>query len=113
MRPRFPSSPRPATSVTFLRPIHVPQTNDPAEIAKLAEFGLTPGQAFPGNKIPTGLISTNATAVLNAGLFPAANAANNLYYAVNNNVTILPRGNRPHRSPGRQQTGPDGVPDLR
>ena len=67
--------------------IKVPQTNDPAEIAKLAGFGLTPGQAFPGNKIPTGLISTNATAVLAAGLFPAANAANNLYYAVNNNVT--------------------------
>ena len=67
--------------------IKVPQTNDPAEIAKLAGFGLTPGQNFPGNKIPTGLISTNATALLNAGLFPAANAANNLYYAVNNNVT--------------------------
>src|ERR1019366_8606261 len=67
--------------------IKVPQTNDPAEIAKLAGFGLTPGQAFPNNKIPSGLISTNATAVLAAGLFPAANAANNLYYAVNNNVT--------------------------
>jgi hypothetical protein len=67
--------------------IHVPQTTDPAEIAKLAQYGLTPGQNFPNNKIPTGLISTNATTLLNAGLFPAANAANNLYYAVNNNVT--------------------------
>ena len=27
--------------------IKVPQTNDPAEIAKLAGFGLTPGQSFP------------------------------------------------------------------
>jgi hypothetical protein len=68
--------------------IHVPNTNDPVEIAKLAGFGLTPGQAFPNNTIPTGLISTNATAVLSAGLFPAANAANNLYYAVNNNTTF-------------------------
>jgi hypothetical protein len=68
--------------------IHVPQTADPAEIARLAQFGLTPGQNFPNNKIPTGLISTNATALLSAGLFPGANAANNLYYAVNNNTTF-------------------------
>ena len=68
--------------------IHVPQTADPAEIAKLAGFGLTPGQNFPGNKIPTGLLDSNALAVLNAGMFPAANAANNLYYAVANNTTF-------------------------
>ena len=66
----------------------MPNTNDPAEIAKTPGFGLSPGQNFPGNKIPAGLISTNATAVLNAGMFPAANAANNLYYAVANNTTF-------------------------
>jgi hypothetical protein len=69
-------------------PIHVPQTSDPAEIGRLAGYGLTPGQNFPNNKIPTGLISTNATALLSAGLFPAANSANNLYYATNNNTTF-------------------------
>ncbi len=69
-------------------PIHVPQTADAAEIAKLAQYGLSPGQNFPGNKIPAGLINTNATTLLNAGMFPAANSANNLFYAVNNNVTF-------------------------
>jgi hypothetical protein len=68
--------------------IHVPQTTDPAEIAKLSQYGLVPGQNFPANKIPTGLITPNATALLSAGLFPAANSANNLFYAVNNNTTF-------------------------
>lgn len=72
--------------------LRVPATNDPAEIAKLAQFGLAPSTAsnpsyIPNNKIPAGLLDSNAMAVLQAGLFPAANAANNLYYAVNNNVT--------------------------
>jgi len=67
--------------------IHVPNTGDQAMVAKLSQFGLTPGQNFPGNKIPAGLISANATALLAAGLFPSANSANNLYYAVNNNIT--------------------------
>ena len=65
----------------------MPSTTDPAAIAKLAGSG-SPGQNFPGNKIPAGLISTNAIALLSAGLFPAANAANNLYYAVANNTTF-------------------------
>ena len=33
------------------------QTTDPAAIAKFAQFGLTPGQNFPGNIIPTGLLN--------------------------------------------------------
>jgi hypothetical protein len=68
-------------------PIHVPNTTDPAAIAKFAQYGLNPGQNFPGNVIPSGLLDSNALALLKAGLFPGANAANNLYYAVNNNVT--------------------------
>jgi len=72
--------------------LRVPNTSDPAEIAKLAQFGLAPSTAtqtsyIPGNVIPKGLLDSNSTALLQAGLFPAANAANNLYYAVNNNVT--------------------------
>jgi len=69
-------------------PIHVPNTTDPAAIAKLAQFGLSPGQNFPNNKIPAGLLNSNALSLLSAGLFPAANAANNLYYAVANNTTF-------------------------
>jgi hypothetical protein len=68
--------------------LHVPNTTDPAEIAKLTAVGLTPGQNLPGNKIPTGLLDSNSLALLNAGMFPSANAANNLFYAVNNNVTV-------------------------
>ena len=30
-------------------PIKVPQTSDPAAIAKFGQFGLTPGQNFPNN----------------------------------------------------------------
>lgn len=82
-----PAAARSGDFSSLSTPIHVPNTTDPVEIAKLAQYGLTPGQNFPNNKIPAGLISTNATALLNAGLFPAANSANNLYYAVNNNVT--------------------------
>ena len=68
--------------------LKVPQTTDPAEIAKLAQYGLTPGGIIPNNVIPSGLINSNATALLKAGLFPAANAANNLYYAVANQLTF-------------------------
>lgn len=68
--------------------IHVPNTADPTAIAKFAQYGLTPGENFPGNKIPTGLLDANSLALLSAGLFPAANAANNLYYATANQPTF-------------------------
>ena len=94
-------------------PIHVPQTADPAEIAKLAQFGLSPGQNFPGNKIPTGLISPNATALLSAGLFPAANAANNLYYATNNKPTNYREETVRIDHQIGSKLGLDGLPYLR
>ncbi|HXK05265.1 MAG TPA: TonB-dependent receptor [Verrucomicrobiae bacterium] len=62
-------------------PIHVPATADPAAIAKFAQFGLTPGQNFPNNIIPAGLLDANAKALLSAGLFPGPNAAGGRYYA--------------------------------
>jgi hypothetical protein len=62
-------------------PIHVPNTTDPAAIAKFAQFGLTPGQNFPNNIIPTGLLNANSLALLKAGLFPGPNTANGRYYA--------------------------------
>jgi len=68
--------------------LKVPVTTDPAEIAKLGQYGLTPGGIIPNNVIPTGLLDANALALLKAGLFPAANAANNQYYAVVNQVTL-------------------------
>ncbi len=57
--------------------IHVPQTTDPSAIAKFAQFGLTPGQAFTNNKIPAGLIDPNVSLLLQAGAFPAANSGGN------------------------------------
>jgi hypothetical protein len=68
--------------------LKAPQTSDPAEIAKLAQFGLTPGAIIPNNVIPSGLIDSNAKALLAAGLFPSANSANNLYYATANQAVF-------------------------
>ncbi|MEO8592612.1 MAG: TonB-dependent receptor [Candidatus Solibacter sp.] len=67
--------------------IKVPTTTDPAAIAKFAQFGLTPGQNFPNNQIPAGLISANSKALLAAGLFPAPNTSAGRYYTVNNRPT--------------------------
>jgi hypothetical protein len=72
--------------------IKVPATTDPAYIAKLAQFGLTPSTSaspvyFQGNIIPAGLLSPNALTVLKAGLFPGPNTAGGRYYTVNNNRT--------------------------
>jgi hypothetical protein len=67
--------------------IRVPNTSDPAAIAKFAQYGLTPGQNFPGNQIPSGLIDPNATAVLKAGLFPGPNTATGRFYITNPNRT--------------------------
>lgn len=63
----------------FNKAITVPQTTDPAAIAKFAQFGLVPGQAFPGNVIPSGLIDPNAALVVKAGLFPSPNAPNSQF----------------------------------
>lgn len=42
-----------------------------AQIARFAAVGLNPGDAFPGNKIPSSLIDPNATAFLGTGVMPA------------------------------------------
>ena len=68
--------------------LKAPQTSDPAEITKLAQYGLTPGGVIPNNVIPSGLIDANAKTLLAAGLFPAANEANNLYYATANQAVF-------------------------
>lgn len=65
-----------------------PKTSDPAEVTKLASFGLTPGGVIPNNVIPSGLIDLNSKTLLASGLFPAANGANNLYYATANQAVF-------------------------
>ena len=61
-------------------PIYVPQTTDSAAIAKFASFGLTPGQQFPNNVIPLGLVDPNAKAYLAAGYMLPPNDASGQYY---------------------------------
>ncbi|HLZ93626.1 MAG TPA: TonB-dependent receptor [Candidatus Acidoferrum sp.] len=41
-----------------------------------APAGVVQGSPFPGNKIPSCMISPNATALLNAGIFPAPSSGN-------------------------------------
>lgn len=59
-------------STTVLK---VPTVGDPVYNAKLAALGLTPGQAFPGNVIPSALFDPNAVLYLNSGLIPKPNTA--------------------------------------
>ena len=68
--------------------LKAPQTSDPAQIARLAQSGLAPGGVIPNNVIPSALIDSNAKTLLAAGLFPAANEANNLYYATANQAVF-------------------------
>ncbi len=44
--------------------------------AKFTAAGLTLGQPFPNNKIPTSLLDSNAAALLQAGIFPAPTSGN-------------------------------------
>jgi len=63
--------------------IFVPTVADPVFNQKLAAAGLTPGQPFPGNKIPGSLLDPNAL------LF---NATKNVPVATNSNDTYTPTG---------------------
>jgi len=78
--PAFPASYRNGDFSTLGKVINVPKTTDPAAIARFAQLGLTPGAAFPNNRIPAALINPNATALLNVG-FPLPNAAGNNFTA--------------------------------
>ena len=60
--------------------IYVPNTTDPAAIAKFAADGLTPGQAFPNDTIPTNLIDPVAAAYIKAGYFQPPNASDGIHY---------------------------------
>src|SRR3954453_12643360 len=53
--------------------LHVPNfsTLSSAQQAKFTAAGLSSGQPFPNNTIPTSLLDSNAQALLKAGIFPA------------------------------------------
>jgi hypothetical protein len=57
--------------------ILVPKTDDPAQQARFAALGLTPGNPFPGDVIPSLLIDPNATLFFNSGAMPLPNASGN------------------------------------
>lgn len=61
--------------------ITVPQTLDPAAIARFAAIGLAPGQQFPNNQIPSSLIDPNVSLLLKSGIFPAANTPDGVHYS--------------------------------
>jgi Carboxypeptidase regulatory-like domain len=48
----------------------VPKVGDPAYNAKLTSLGLTPGQPFPNNTIPSALFDPNAVLYMNSGILP-------------------------------------------
>jgi hypothetical protein len=79
--PAFPTSFRGGDFSSLSTPITVPKTTDPAAVARFAQYGLTPGQAFPGNRIPAGLLDPNALAMLSAGAFSLPNSAGNNFTA--------------------------------
>jgi Carboxypeptidase regulatory-like domain/TonB-dependent Receptor Plug Domain len=55
----------------------------PAILAQYAADGLTPGQPFPNNKIPTNLLDPNAQALLAAGIFPAPTSGKQFIGGIN------------------------------
>ncbi len=71
-------------------PITVPKTNDAAQNAKYASLGLTPGQPFPGNKIPASLIDPNAELFFNSGAMPLPNAPKDFFSGSKGAPTDVP-----------------------
>jgi hypothetical protein len=73
----IPQAQRDGDFSTLSGTVKVPDTGDPTQNARFAALGLTPGQPFPGNKIPASLIDPNATLFFNSGAFPLPNAPGN------------------------------------
>jgi 3D (Asp-Asp-Asp) domain-containing protein len=65
----------------YSKTINAPSTTDPIMIAKLAADGLTPGQAFPNNTIPSNLLDPNVAALLAAGIFVKPNSVDGTHYS--------------------------------
>lgn len=84
-----PTSAQFGGNMTGLGTIDVPETTDPAAIAKFAHDGLTPGEAFPNDTIPSDLIDPAAAAYLKAGYMLPPNASDGIHYFSSAN-TITP-----------------------
>jgi hypothetical protein len=65
-----PGVPERAGNFSADSPIYVPQVGDPAELARFTALGLTPGEQFPGNTIPSSLLDSNVQNFLTAGALP-------------------------------------------
>ena len=73
-------------SLVTVHPV-VPNTTDTARLAAYSADGLTPGQAFPNDTIPTNLIDPNAALFLKSGFVVPANA-NGSYFSGANTDTF-------------------------
>ena len=71
-------------------PILVPNTQFAAQNAKFTSAGLTPGQPFPGNKIPASLIDPNAALFFASGAMPLPNGPNNQWSGSKGAPTTVP-----------------------
>jgi hypothetical protein len=89
-QPAIPQAQRNGDFSSFGKNILVPNTGDPAQNAKFASLGLTPGQPFPGNKIPASLIDPNAALFFSSGAMPVPNATNNFYSGSKGAPTDVP-----------------------
>ena len=69
-----------AGNMTGLGTIYVPNTTDPNAISAFAAFGLHPGDPFPDNTIPAGLIDPTAKAYLHAGYMLPPNTSDGQHY---------------------------------
>ena len=61
----------------------VPNTTDPARLAAYQADGLTAGQPFPNDTIPSNLMDSNATLFLNSGFVVPANATGGYFSGAN------------------------------
>jgi hypothetical protein len=88
--PAIPQAERNGDFSSLSTPITVPNTGDPAQNAKFAAAGLTPGQPFPNNTIPASLIDPNAALFLASGAMPLPNAPGNFYSGAPGAPTTVP-----------------------
>lgn len=89
LRPRVPTAAEYAGNLSTMlysnasnQVVHptVPTTTDPNRLAQYQAAGLTPGQPFPNDTIPTSLFDPNAVLFLNSGFVVPPNTADGLGY---------------------------------
>ncbi len=88
--PAIPQAQRSGDFGALKSTVLVPDTQDLAQIARFEALGLTPGKAFPGNKIPSSLLDPNAQLFLASGAMPLPNAPNNNFSGSRGAPTNVP-----------------------